>query len=763
MLELYDYNVSEMIYERSTSIVFRAKQNISNQPVVIKMLKGVRPSTKELARYRHEFELLRSLNLDPIIKDIDIKNHQNTLFLVLEDFNAESLKKLLGVHPFSLEEILSIFIMVAEALTLLHDRHILHQDVNPSNIIYNWQTGVCKLIDFGLAVRLSPTNPGHRLPNALRGTLAYISPEQTGRMNRQVDYRSDLYSLGVSMYELLTGSLPFKKSNSVEMVHAHIAGTAPPANEVNPNLPPVLSDIVAKLMAKTAEHRYQSAAGLRRDLEVCLKMLNAGRQIESFELGRDDQLDTFYLPQRLYGRSRAASRMLDAFRERLIERQEKCFMLVSGHPGTGKNSLVKELYKPVTASKGSFIDGKFDQYKRSIPYFALKQALARLVDGWLTESADRLADITTTLREALGHSGQIMVDLAPSLELLIGPQSEVPELSGVAAQNRFNYVCRNFFRSIATAEHPLVLFIDDLQWADLGSLSLLSLLLTDNRVLHLFLIGAYRDSETPSSHPLMLLLADLAKQDVLAETIHVGNLTEDDVAALAADALHVDPGTVTRLAHLIHTKTLGNPFFATQFLKAIYSDGLLSFSASKRAWSWRIEDIEQRNIPDDVVQLMAAKIISLAPQTQKLLTMAACIGNTFSLDTLGLINETTEEHSRSDLIEAVSEGLLIPYDLRRYKFSHARIQQAAYSLMDDNERMHLSIGRLLLKNSDPNAADEDLFEIVNQLDAALRLITDKAERLELAKLNQEAGRRAKNGAAYASALRYLSVAQELLP
>ena len=763
MRQFNDYKTTDTIYESMTSMVFRGIRNSDKLPVVLKLLKGIHPRTRELARYRHEFELLRSLDLMPVIKVHNLEEHENTLFLALEDFNAESLKKLLVLRPFSLEELLGIFIAVAEALSLLHERHIIHQDINPSNIVYNRQTGICKLIDFGLAVRLSPTNPSHRQTNTLRGTLAYISPEQTGRMNRQVDYRSDLYSFGVTMYELLTGRLPFEKTNSVQMIHAHIAAAPPRAVEVNPDIPPVLSDIAAKLMAKTAEQRYQSAAGLLMDLRACRNMLCSGQGLESFELGRDDRIDTFYLPQKLYGRARETEAMLGAFRERVMKQGETLFMLAAGFPGTGKTSLVKELYKPITETNGYFIEGKFDQYKRTIPYFALKQALARLVDGWLTESEDRLAMIADTLKEALGQAGQVMVELAPSLELLIGPQPEAPELSGVAAQNRFNYVCRNFFRAVATAEHPLVLFIDDLQWADLASLNLLSLLLTDSRMRYLFLIGAYRDSETPPSHPLMLMLAELDKQEVGVETIKLGNLVEGDVAAFCADALRVDLGRASRLARLIHTKTLGNPFFVTQFLKALYSDELISFAVDRAEWTWRIEEIEQRDIPDDVVQLMGAKIVSLAPRTQKLLTLAACIGNSFGLDTLSVINEDSEDNTRRDLIEAVSEGLLIPSDGQSYRFSHDRIQQAAYSLMADGEQMHLRIGRLLLYNSDRDATDEEIFEIVNQLDAARRLITDQDERLELAGLNQDAGRRARNGAAYSSALKYLSVARELLP
>ncbi|MCB2188645.1 MAG: diguanylate cyclase [Deltaproteobacteria bacterium] len=763
MREFKGYVGCEKIYESSTSLVFRGRRASDDEPVVIKMLKGVRPSIKELARYRSEYRHLSSLDLPSVIAVKALEEFGHSLLLITEDYGADSLKLHAARGRFPLPELLAIFIAVAESLSLLHERYIVHKDINPSNIVYNPVTKVCKLIDFGLAVRISPTNPGQRQNNALEGTLAYISPEQTGRMNRQIDYRTDLYSLGVTMYELLTGRLPFEAAHPIELVHAHIAGTPRPAHEVNPAVPPILSAMVAKLMAKMAEERYQSAAGLLADLEICRDMLQNLGQIEPFPLGREDHLNIFYLPQKLYGREAETAALLDTFNQEVLEARHTAFLLVSGYSGTGKTSLVKEVYKPITQSKGYFVEGKFDQHQRAIPYFAFKQALGGLVNAWLAESGERLATVAAGLQEALGAVGQVMVELIPSLELVLGSQPEVTPLAGVEAQNRFNYVCRNFFRAAATPEHPLVIFLDDLQWADLASLNLLATLLTDREIKSLFFIGAYRDNETPPSHPLLLSLESLAKKGIRPRSIHIGNLGEDDVALLGQDALHAPAGNVRELARLIHKKTLGNPFFVTQFLKTLYADGLIAFDTRARQWRWDPAEIRQRDIPDDVVQLMADKIATLSPDTQALLKLAACIGNAFSLDTLGVISPSEGDQLREDLREAVSEGLIIANDLTSFRFSHDRIQQACYSLMRNREVMHLQIGRLLLLSWDREGAGERVFEVVNQLDEARGLITDPSERVELARLNLQAGQRAKDGNAYAAAIRYLTLARDLLP
>ncbi len=761
MREFAGYRECTPIYESHTSLVFRGHRERDGLPVMLKLLKGSHPGNRELARYRHEFELLDGLGDTGVITVHALEQHGNSLLLVLEDFGAESLKNLLGSHRFTLEELLQVFATVADTLSLLHRRHIVHKDVNPSNIVYNPATGQCKLIDFGLASHLSPTNPGQSHAGALEGTLAYISPEQTGRMNRQLDYRSDLYSLGVSLYELLTGRLPFETRNSLELVHSHIAGIAASVHESKPDVPPTVSDIVARLMAKTAEQRYQSARGLKADLDVCLQQLHDQGRVQAFELGVRDRADAFYLPQKLYGRETAMATLYGLFEQRVSGRGASAFLLVSGYSGTGKTSLVKEIYKPLSDHDGWFIEGKFDQYQRSTPYSAMKQALGGLVDGWLATSEEVLRAIAADLNEAMGEIGGVMVEMVPALELVVGPQPPVPVLAGVEAQNRFNYACQRFFRCVATAEHPLVLFIDDLHWADLASLNLLSLLLTDSQLAHLFLIGAYRDNETAPEHPLMRLVERLAKAGIRPATISLGNLSRADLAALSADALHSNPQAVDRLAGLIHAKTQGNPFFVTQFLKSLHDDGLIAFDGSGETWNWDIERIERRDIPDDVVRLMVNKITTFSPQTQRLLTLSACIGNAFELDTLAVIHEQDAEPTRRGLAQAVREGLLIPQEANHYRFSHDRFQQAAYSLMVDGEQLHLRIGRLLLAGGEPTG--ERVFQVANQLNMARRLISDPGERLALVELNLKAGRRAKSGTAHSAALKYLLIAAELLP
>ncbi len=763
MHEIRGYRHCEIIYESGTSLVFRALRNDDGKRVILKLLKGVRPSIKELSRYRNEYQLLRSIEMDSVINAYAIENYENSLLLVLEDFGGESLKILFGRSSFSLQELLRIFIKIADTLCTLHEKYIVHKDLNPSNIVYNPSTGVCKLIDFGLAAHLSATNSGQRQSNTLEGTLAYISPEQTGRMNRQIDYRTDLYSLGVSMYEMLAGSLPFEASHPMEMVHAQIATDPKPIFEVNPAISPVLSAIVAKLMAKTAEKRYQSAAGLKADLETCLHMLQKSGRIDSFPIGKGDTTNIFYLPQKLYGRQSEIDLLLSMFNDRVVNQHDTAFMLVSGYSGTGKTSLVKEVHKPITQNNGYYIEGKFDQNQRVIPYFAFKQALTGLVDAWLAENEERLDEIAVSLREALGQVAAIMVDLIPSLELIIGPQPEVPALSGLEAQNRFNYVCRNFFRCAAQPERPLVLFIDDLQWADLASLQLLSTLLTDQHMSSLFLIGAYRDNEVAASHPLMLLLEELSKQGIRPGCIHVANLSENDVALLCADALHTNAMQVTELARLIHSKTLGNAFFVTQFLRRLYAEELIRFDSSSRQWAWDIQEIRRRDIPDDVVQLMIVKIETLSTATQSLLKLAACIGSVFTVEALCIISEVPQEEIHVCLNEAVSEGVILVYDSKRFRFSHDRIQQACYVLLEQPDVMHLRIGRLLLEKSDIESDTGRFFEMVNHFNEALHLVHDTEERRVLAGLNLEAGRRAQEATAYASAIRYLQCGRELLP
>ncbi|SLM28107.1 Serine/threonine protein kinase [Desulfamplus magnetovallimortis] len=764
MNENNDYIQEKKIYESATSIVFRGKRVKDGKHVVLKKLRKERPDIKDLTRYRNEYRHLSSLDIESVIGAYELKAQGSNLILITEDFDGDSLRILAGQHQFQLLELLNIFISVADTLCRIHEKRIIHKDITPSNIVYNPKTGVCKLIDFSIASLLSPTNLGLSQSSTLEGTLAYISPEQSGRMNRQIDYRTDLYSLGVTMYELLSGRLPFKATNPLEMLYAHM--TTPPAmiSEIKPDIPPVLSEIVSKLMKKTAEQRYQNAIGLKSDLETCRELLIKKGTITSFKIGRNDIFNIFFLPQKLYGREKERTLLYDTFNKFISKRNNHSnILLVSGYSGTGKTSLVKEIQKPVTQNRGYFVEGKFNQNQRTIPYYAFKQALSRLVNLWLSESRDRLDSISLSLKESLGKTGQLMIEMLPSLELIIGPQPDVPELSGLEAQNRFNYTCRNFFRSAATEDSPLVIFIDDLQWADPGSLNLLSTLLTDAMQSSLFLIGSYRDNEISSSHPLILLLESLNKKAIYTDSIKVGNLEWADVVAMCRDSLHTTSQDVEALAGLIFTKTLGNPFFVTQFLKTLYSEELIFFDSGTARWKWDIEKIHRRKLPEDVVQLMEAKIKTLSPETRSILQFAACTGNAFNVETLSVISQVEEKKIVEDLSEAIAEGLIIPHDMASFRFSHDRIQQACYTLIQNPEEIHYRIGRRLLKNYESRSGAEKIFDVVNNLNSAIALITDQNERITLATLNRDAGELAKKATAYASAIRYLQTAVTLLP
>lgn len=769
MIDLPGYDQTTQIYESQASLVLRARRKADGECFVLKILKKEYPSTSDLERYRHEYAILGSLNSELIIKPISLLEYGHTLVLVLEDFGADSLKSLLHSRRLTLRERLGIAIDIARGLSALHECRMIHRDVNPSNIVHSPATGQTKLIDFGIAAVLSPTHPYHNNTNVLEGTLAYISPEQTGRMNRAVDYRSDLYSFGVTLYELLSGQLPFTARHALELVHAQIAKTPTPVGQLAPDLPELLTHLVERLMAKTAEARYQSAAGLVYDLEECLRRLDTTGVITPFALGQRDRMQVFYLPQTLYGRESAMATLTAAF-ERCMEGQGALeWLMISGYSGTGKTSLVKEIHRPIARLQGYLTEGKFDQYQRALPYSAIRQALVTLVDAWLAEPDARLAERRVTLLAALGDLGQILIELAPNLELILGPQPPVPERSGMEAQNRFHLACRHFFKAAATPQQPLVLFIDDLQWADLASLNLLSALLTDRTIGSVLLIGAYRDNEVAPAHPLALLLERLGQDGIHPTRIQVGNLSRADVTALAGDALHAEGQSLDELATLIQRKTLGNPFAVRQYLKTFHAQGLIRYDQTASTWIWDVAAIERLDITDNVVELLAGKIRSLVPATQRVLECAACFGNRFDRETLALValDDTLgcDQVMRTALSEAASEGLLIHLGAGLYRFAHDRIQQASYSLIAETERAcrHLEIGRVLLGCREAHEPSERLFNMVDQLNLGRQLMDDPVERLTLARLNLEAAVMAKGAAAYASAVGYLRVARALLP
>jgi predicted ATPase/class 3 adenylate cyclase/tRNA A-37 threonylcarbamoyl transferase component Bud32 len=785
MLTLTGVSVIALIYESANSLLYQAIREEDNQPIILKVLKEDYPTPQELARYRTEYEITKSLNLPGVIKVYDLQKYQNTLAISLEDFGGESLKIWMQNRKFTLEEFLQIAIATTDTLGKIHASNIIHKDINPSNIIYNPATGQLKIIDFGISTKLMRENPTIKNPNVLEGTLAYMSPEQTGRMNRSLDYRTDFYSLGITFYELLTGKLPFETTEPLELVHCHIAKKPLSVLELSSEIPPVIADIVMKLMTKTAEARYQSAFGIKADLEQCFYQLNQNGRISHFPIAQQDISDKFQLPQKLYGRGREIETLLTAF-ERVTSQSE--MILIAGYSGIGKTALVQELYKPITEKRGYFISGKFDQYQRNIPYSALTVAFRELIKQLLSETETKLNQWRDKLQAALGNNGQVIVEAIPEIELIIGKQPALPELGPNESQNRFNLVFQNFIKVFTKPEHPLAIFIDDLQWADGASLKLIQLLMSGAST-GLFLIGAYRDNEVSSVHPLMLTVEEITKAGAEIERVFLSALQLTTVTQIIADTLKCSESRAKPLAELVVLKTGGNPFFLNEFIKSLYTEGLLEFDLVNRCWQWNSEEIQGRGLTDNVVELMANKIQRLPETAQEMLKLAACIGNQFDLETLGLIAEKSLQETASGLLSAVAETLVVPLSnmgsvelaiayteianypfpishspLPEYKFVHDRIQQAAYSLIPDDvkEIVHRQIGQILLKNITLEKREEKIFDIVNQMNFSQSLISEQSERYELAQLNLIAGKKAKLSAAYQPALNYLQLAIELL-
>ena len=649
----------------------------------------------------------------------------------------------------------------------------------------NLNTGEVKLTDFGISSLLAREDTRVKNPGVLEGTLPYISPEQTGRMNRSLDYRTDFYSTGVTFYEMLTGKLPFSASDPMEIIHSHIAKNAEPPASVNPEIPVTVSEIVMKLMAKIPEQRYQSAYGLKADLEDCLNQLQNEGRIERFTPGRKDVSDHFQIPERLYGRDREVAELQSIYER--VRGGSTEMLLVEGPAGIGKTSLVNTIYNPVVLSGGYFVSGKFDQFRRNTPYYSLIQAFQELVRQLLTESEDRVAEWKMDLLEAVGPNGQAVIDVIPEVELIIGKQPCIPELASSEGQNRFHRVFHDFLKVFATREHPLTIFLDDLQWADSASMRWIQLLLTDQRIPYLLLIGTYREGADQPSYSLSVLVDHIRQAGTAFHDIKLDPLNLDALNELVSDTLYCDKKLGRPLSEVVLAKTNGNPLFVKQFLRSLYDDRLLQFDAACRCWNWNLERIQSLGITENVVDMMAAEIRKLSEPAQHALKLAACIGNRFDLATLTLVNEKPWKQTVNDLWEALYEGMIQPVgetnqflqafilkpaefsiaELQKvfYKFLHDRVQQAAYSFIRPNIKteIHLKIGRLMLQNTPEQEIDEKVFDILNHLNIGATLITDPAEKYGLASLNLRAGKRAKTTAAYQDALKYFTYGTDILP
>jgi PAS domain S-box-containing protein len=789
MLNLPGFRISQQVSVNPKRIIFRGVRAIDNLPVLIKCLPDEYPSPTEILRLKHESAIARNLNIPGIVRAMALINISPAPVVVLEDFNGILLKDLMAERRFDLQEFLEIAIQLTETLSALHQQNIIHRDLNPYSILISRDSLQVKIVNFMCAssqlAALNQTMRTSSYADLPDGNLAYISPEQTGRMNRCLDYRTDFYSLGVTCYELLTGQLPFEHSDALELVHCHIARQPMPPQEVNPIIPPVLSELVMKLMAKNAEERYQTAWGIKSDLQECQRLLvEAGDRpiIATFPLAQHDLANRFQIPAKVYGRDRQLEVIQTAFDRACAGTAE--MLWISGRAGFGKTTLVQEACQFIAQKRGYFLLCKFDQYQRNIPYGRLIAAFSEFIRTILTESESQLQRWREILLENLGNNGQVIVDIIPELEIIIGKQPQLPPLGAIESQNRFNLVFQNFARAFCRIHYPLAIFFDGLQWADPTTLNLLELIMMDNEIHSLLLVGTYRPEEATGDHLLLDTIAHTrSSKSHPVNQVELPAWQLPQIVQLLSDTLHAQPDAVKPLATTILAKTLGTPLFVIEFLQQLAERKAINFDAKNISWHWDVKQAELLNITDNAVELMLKKLQKLPSPTRDILQVAACIGDSFGAKFLAQVIDCDPAMINERLNIAVNGGLLVQYYLIEtsnqkslsflfgeeieYRFAHDRVQKAAYALADaeQQKQLHLKIGQAALRKYEQHRdrATEQIFDIVEQLNLGRELLSDHQEKCHLARLNLLAGQRAKQATAYVLAIGYFMVGTEVLP
>lgn len=783
VVDIKGYKIYKIIEHTKHYSLYAGMRVSDKKKLIFKICHSTQSNFTDLVAIYHEYQILKQLNLPGIIQVEDLIKSQDQLILVLEDFDGQTLKQYLANNSLDLSAFFKIALQLVNVLGELHLQQIIHKDINPNNIIINPKSLIIKLTNFSFSSELLQESQDYVSLN-IEGTLAYISPEQTGRMNRSIDYRSDFYSLGITFYEMLTGQLPYYSENPEELVYYHLTMSPRKIYELNADIPQIVEEIVFKLMAKTPEKRYNSIAGLYEDLIKCQIQWESKHYISPFKLGLNDIQKQLVISQKLYGREEQINILSDIFE--YVCRGHSSLVFVSGYSGIGKTSLIKEIVRPVVRKQGYFLSGKYDQLQRSIPYSAIIEAFSDYINHLITETKEQFALMRNGLISALGDNAQVIINLIPNLELIIGKQPPVADLPPLEAQNRLILTFERFVQAIATPNHPLVLFLDDLQWIDNASLQLIKIFFSNNELPNFLLIGAYRDNEVTTNHPLMLLQQQFLHSNIPFRNLILESLKLNDIENLLNDSLILsNHAGLLDFAHLLLEKTNGNPFFINEFLKKIYYDQLLTFSYNELSWKWDINQLKELSITDNVIDLLITRIYRLSSNAQKLLELAACIGHTFNLWTLSIISEQTISETAQYVLDATKASFIIAiygnYRLlegiisesesdviiakkMRFRFIHDKIQQATYQLIPEETKQltHLRIGRLLLEDGTVDVNSDHLFEILNHFKYTLELITDPNEREKLAGYNLLAGKKAKILSAYQAAISYFSAGLRLI-
>jgi diguanylate cyclase (GGDEF)-like protein/PAS domain S-box-containing protein len=810
MIKIAEYTVLEVIHKGKKTIVYRALRNSDQKPLILKILNSEYPSFADKAQIQREYDILNLLNIPGVIKTYGIETFKNTLILVLEDFGGNTLKRIISQEKLSPEIFLQIAIQLVDTLGEIHQRSVIHKDLKPQNILVNIENHSVKISDFSISSFFSRESQKMSIPDQLEGTLGYISPEQTGWMNRIIDYRTDFYTLGITFYEMLTGNLPFEFSDPMELIHAQLAIEPAFLHDIDPDIPVTISAVVSKLLAKNAENRYKTTTGIKKDLELCREYIEKSTTVDSFVPGLFDISDHFKIPQKLYGRESEVKLLMEAIKRASQDTGE--MVIISGPSGIGKSSLVQEVVKYVIGYSGFFISGKFEQFNRDIPYYAFMEAFNGLINYLLTMDHLKVQLWKDKIKSILGNNGQVIIDFIPRLKLIIGDQPPVATLGSLETQSRIHLLLQKFIDLFTSPEHPLMIFIDDLQWADASSIKLIKVLMTNAESRNMIFIGAYRTSEKE------------VKNDYLAETIrnienyrhhynlysnrklpvnfiHVGAIDKTAITMLLEDTLNSHSEQTKALAELIEHQTAGNPFFIHQFLSSNYQDGFILFQKEKNTWDWNIDQIRKKGVTENVIQLMVEKIGRASKETRSILELASCIGGQFDLKTLSNINNKSLEETDKQLIEATKEEYVLLVDrsdndsaFASFQFLHDQIRYAAYSMIEENRKkeIHRKIADLIIeqmKNKSVNPVFEvaqlssfgkyvgnekdiqgienwlgdDLFLLTNNLNLSGDIISDPLEITIVTALNLIAARKAKKSAAFETALDYLHIVINKLP
>jgi predicted ATPase/signal transduction histidine kinase len=756
-----DLKSLEIIREDRLSIVYRVNR-IKGLSIAFKKLKGIGSGSQE--SLHRECEILKKFDSLRIVRTYGIEEFDSSLVLILESYEGVFLNEFITDKTLDIKQKFKIAIDLTLSVWEIHNSNVIHKDINPKNVVIKKDLSDLKIIDFGKATFLQRETQEMVKPEQIDVDISYISPEQTGRLNKAMDYRTDIYSLGVVLYEIFTNQLPFKSDNPSELVHLHIAGQPTPPIEINPTLPLPLSNIILKCLSKDPEDRYHSAYGLQIDLKECLKELNQSGIVQDFTIGQKDIYNHFQIPQKLYGREEELALLKDTFNQ--VVDNASLVVMLKGVAGMGKSSLVYELQKEITVNRGYFTSGKCEQYKKNIPYYALIQAVQNLLQQILSEDDRSLEDWKNKILEAVGPNGQVIVEVVPDIKHIIGEQPPVAKLTPQPSENRFNFVFSSFIKVFLSKGHPLVIFLDDLQWVDDSTLKLLQFILNDSNLKNLMLIGAFRDKEVSPLHTLHSFLEDIKKSGVTLQTIEIKPLSLEAILALIKDSLHSSERDALKLAHIVFPKTRGNPFFVTHFIKMLYQKRFISFDLVNKSWKIDYDSIEKVEVTENVADLMIQKIKELNPVTQTLLQTGAVIGRSFDLDLLSSVHGMSTQEVANYLQEALHEELIIRKKNQApeqdktgiyFIFQHDKILQAAYDMIpvDRQYRIHDEIGQVMLSEAHQRNNWDNVIDIVTHLNQASNIYRSDEDKDELAQLNLQAGIKTKDSIAFDAAERFM--------